>query len=150
MTVFWRAQISFFMSVATREVVEPGAFPLGHLVKIRKSRFWKWPFGSFWAPEIVSGWVLSCSRMVSMFSGEVRLLALRKKSASSVRWLREKLWFSRKVKRKCHFAENPLKKSGKKNSAPQAKKMMISESKTVFWSRRRPKIVGLRLQNHEF
>ena len=50
----------------------PWAFPLWVREKIGKSRFWKWPFGSFWAPEIVSGWVLSCSRKVSMFSGEVR------------------------------------------------------------------------------
>ena len=72
MSVFWRAQISFFMSVLTREVVYPWAFPLWGREKIEKSRFWKWPFGSFWAPVIVSGWVVSCSRKVSMFSGEVR------------------------------------------------------------------------------
>ena len=78
MTVFWRAQISFFMSGLTREVVEPWAFPLLVREKIEKSRFWKWPFGSFWAPEIVSGWVLSCStsREVSMFSGEFRTVFL--------------------------------------------------------------------------
>ena len=60
-----------FIDVLPRGVGHPGPFPALCFWKIQKSRFWKWLFGSFWSPEIVSGWVLSCFRAVLMLSDGV-------------------------------------------------------------------------------